>query len=128
MNKRWMTAASTFGAATMVFGAAALAQTPSPGTTTTPVASVTAGGTGTAVSGTGTPSVVGSATAQGTSVALPTVSVSGGIYVAGGGPFAFANPAFERVWTRTDRPVKEGRVARTYFWGPGPNTPGLLEQ
>jgi hypothetical protein len=50
------------------------------------------------------------------------------IYVAGGqGDFDFAHPAFERVWTRTDRPVMEGRVSRTWFWGPGPNTPGLLE-
>jgi len=32
-----------------------------------------------------------------------------------------------RVWTRTDRPVAEGKVSRSWFWGPGPNTPGLLE-
>jgi hypothetical protein len=32
------------------------------------------------------------------------------------------------VWDRTDSVVSEGRIARTWFWGPGPNTPGLLEQ
>jgi hypothetical protein len=50
------------------------------------------------------------------------------IYVAGGaGNFPFAHTAFQRVWTRTDRPVAEKRIDRTWFWGPGPNTPGLLE-
>src|SRR5207249_6881474 len=32
------------------------------------------------------------------------------------------------VWDRTDSLVASGRVSRTWFWGPGPNTPGLLEQ
>src|SRR5687768_10994100 len=127
MTKRWMTAATTFGAATMVFGAAALAQTPSPGTTTTPTASVTAVGTGTAVR-TGTAVTTGTAQVTGTVQVVATIPVPSSVYVAGGGPFPFANPAFERVWNRTDRPVKDGRVARTFFWGPGPNTPGLLEQ
>ena len=128
MNKRWMTAASTFGAATMVFGAAALAQTPSPGATTTPAASVTANASASVPVVTGTAQITGTVQVTGTVPVVGTVQVPSGIYVAGGGPFAFANPAFERVWTRTDRPVKEGRVSRTYFWGPGPNTPGLLEQ
>src|SRR5690349_16683189 len=40
---------------------------------------------------------------------------------------AFANPAFQRVWQRTDLPVANHTVNRTWFWGPGPNTPGLIE-
>jgi hypothetical protein len=32
----------------------------------------------------------------------------------------FAVPAFLRVWERTDRPVAEGRVSRTWLWGPSP--------
>jgi len=128
MNKRWMTAASTFGAATMVFGAAALAQTPSPGTTTTPSASVTAGGTGTAVR-TGTAQTTGTAQVTGTVGVIATIPVPSSVYVAGGtGQFPFAHPAFDRTFRRTDQLVNEGKVKRTYFWGPGPNTPGLLEQ
>lgn len=33
---------------------------------------------------------------------------------------AFASPAFRNVWTRTDAPVAEGKVARTWVWGPVP--------
>src|SRR6478609_9916571 len=40
----------------------------------------------------------------------------------------FADPAFQRVWNRTDSLVASGQVSRTWFWGPGANTPGLLEQ
>src|SRR5215204_976728 len=28
------------------------------------------------------------------------------------------NPAFQRVWERADRPVAEGRAARSWTWGP----------
>jgi hypothetical protein len=38
-----------------------------------------------------------------------------------------ANDPFLRTWSRTDRPVAEGRVVRTWMWGPEPFTPGLLE-
>lgn len=31
---------------------------------------------------------------------------------------AFSDPAFEQVWARTDKPVEEGRVARSWTWGP----------
>ncbi len=33
---------------------------------------------------------------------------------------SFADPAFEAVWQRTDELVKQGSVARTWLWGPGP--------
>src|SRR6478672_5008624 len=39
----------------------------------------------------------------------------------------FANPAFRTVWARTDLPVANHTVVRTWFWGPAPNTPGLIE-
>ncbi len=41
------------------------------------------------------------------------------------GTFAFAHPAFERVWERTDSVVADGTVARTWFWGPVPGEPRL---
>jgi len=129
MNRRWISSiayVTGLAAATVAFGAAALAQTPAP--TPSPTAGATT--TGTAVV-TGTVTVTTTQTVTGTQVTtpIPTIPVSENIYVAGGqGGFPFAHPAFQRVWTRTDRPVLEGKVSRTWFWGPGPNTPGLLEQ
>jgi hypothetical protein len=38
-----------------------------------------------------------------------------------------AHDAFRRTWERTDRPVAEGRVARTWMWGPEPFTEGVFE-
>lgn len=32
----------------------------------------------------------------------------------------FADPAFKAVWQRTDQPVVEGKVSRTWVWGPTP--------
>lgn len=132
MKQRWFTGGATFGAAALIFGAAALAQTPTPGPgTATAVATGTStvsitGTVGTAVAtGTATGVVTGTVT---TPVVVPTTVISSNIYVAGGGPFAYAHPAFQRIWDRTDHPVQQGQVSRTYFWGPGPNTPGLFEQ
>jgi hypothetical protein len=60
---------------------------------------------------------------------VPTIVVPTSVYQPGGtGNFPFAHPAFERVWDRTDHPVKLGQLSRTWFWGPGPNSRGLLEQ
>lgn len=167
MNKRFVTAATTFGAAALVFSAAALAQsTPTPAPSVTPGATtspsitgtITAGTTGTTTvvttgtltpgsTGTGTVTVVGTGTAVGTGTvsgtgtavasgtpsvvgtAIPTIPVPASVYVPGGvGNFPFASAAFERVFNRTDLLVRSGQVKRTYFWGPGPNTPGLIEQ
>ncbi|HST03610.1 MAG TPA: hypothetical protein VLQ48_02625 [Chloroflexia bacterium] len=33
---------------------------------------------------------------------------------------SFADPAFQAVWQRTDAPVAEGTVSRTWVWGPTP--------
>ncbi len=35
---------------------------------------------------------------------------------------AFAHPAFQRVWTRTDLLVQQGQVDRSWYWGPQPRT------
>jgi hypothetical protein len=35
-------------------------------------------------------------------------------------PAGFADPAFKRVWERTDLPVDMGKAARTWVWGPVP--------
>jgi hypothetical protein len=32
----------------------------------------------------------------------------------------FADPAFRQVWQRTDLPVQQGKVARSWVWGPAP--------
>jgi hypothetical protein len=42
-------------------------------------------------------------------------------------PPSFADPAFETVWLRTDRPVAAGRVARSWMWGDRPLTPATFE-
>src|SRR3989442_10233827 len=49
------------------------------------------------------------------------------VYVPGGGDFRFAHPAFQRLWNRLDLPFRERKVDRTWFWGPAPNSIGLLE-
>jgi hypothetical protein len=36
--------------------------------------------------------------------------------------------AFWRTWARADRPVAEGRAARTWMWGPAPVTHVLVEE
>ncbi len=36
--------------------------------------------------------------------------------------------AFWRTWARVDRPVAEGRAARTWMWGPAPITNVLVEE
>ncbi len=40
---------------------------------------------------------------------------------------SFANPAFSKLWNRTDNQVANGSVSRTFLWGPQPNTAGLQE-
>ena len=34
-----------------------------------------------------------------------------------------ATDSFDRVWARTDQPVADGAVARTWIWGPAPIAP-----
>src|SRR6476661_2694134 len=41
--------------------------------------------------------------------------------------FGFAHPAFQRVWERTDLPVAAHQANRSWYWGPAPNSPGLIE-
>jgi len=143
MKQPWFTGAAAFGSAALIFGAAALAQPTSSGAAVaaqaTGTASAVATGTttsvvtGTVVS-TGTVGITATATGEvtgtvsATAIPVPTSVIASNLYVAGGGPFAYANPAFQSTWDRTDHPVQQGQVSRTFFWGPGPNTPGLFEQ
>jgi hypothetical protein len=39
----------------------------------------------------------------------------------------FAVPPFQRTWERTDKLVASGQVQRSWYWGPVPNTGGILE-
>ncbi len=40
---------------------------------------------------------------------------------------SFADSAFESVWQRTDKPIADGRAARSWMWGPQPLTEALYE-
>jgi len=40
---------------------------------------------------------------------------------------SFADPAFARVWTRTDSLVASHAASRSWLWGPAPNSGGLTE-
>ena len=40
----------------------------------------------------------------------------------------FADPAFQRVWERTDLAVAAHKVNRTWYWGPGPNSEAKQEK
>lgn len=42
-------------------------------------------------------------------------------------PGEIGDEAFERTWKRTDKPVLDGNVARTWMWGPQPYTCALME-
>lgn len=39
-----------------------------------------------------------------------------------------ATDAFQRTWARTDQPVAQSQVSRTWMWGPDGNTAGMWEQ
>ena len=43
------------------------------------------------------------------------------------GDATFGDPAFEAVWSRTDRLVADGTVARTWIWGPEPFVQAQME-
>ena len=40
---------------------------------------------------------------------------------------SFADSAFQSVWQRTDKPIADGRVARSWVWGPNPFTEATYE-
>ena len=40
---------------------------------------------------------------------------------------AFADPAFQQLWQRTDSLVASGTVKRSFYWGPQPNSGPLME-
>ncbi len=54
-----------------------------------------------------------------------------GLIVAAVGSTGAVSPAnqyFERTWERTDRPVADGAVSRTWLWGPAANHAALSEE
>ncbi|RIK43484.1 MAG: hypothetical protein DCC58_09575, partial [Chloroflexi bacterium] len=42
-------------------------------------------------------------------------------------PGDIGHDAFERTWQRTDKPVLDGQIARTWMWGPTPHTCAFYE-
>jgi hypothetical protein len=40
---------------------------------------------------------------------------------------SFADSAFQSVWQRTDKPIADGRVTRSWVWGPAPFTEAVTE-
>ena len=55
--------------------------------------------------------------------ALIATALSGQVQAAQPG-----TPAFQRTWDRTDKPVAESVVARTWMWGPEASAPVMEEQ
>lgn len=51
---------------------------------------------------------------------LFTLVLSFSLHAARAGAAPFADPAFSRVWERTDAPVLSGLVRRSWYWGPEP--------
>jgi hypothetical protein len=39
----------------------------------------------------------------------------------------FAHPAIEKTWARTDKPVLDGDISRTWMWGPAPFSCSMTE-
>ncbi len=98
-------------------------------TTSTSTATSTATGTSTATAtGTMTATATGTATATatgtGTATTTPTTPGYDDAVLAPPGD----NSTFERTWARTDKPVADGIVSRTWMWGPSPNSAVLLEE
>ncbi len=46
---------------------------------------------------------------------------------ASSGPDNIANTDFTKVWNRTDLPVKDGTISRSWLWGPAPFTGAATE-
>src|SRR5690242_5390655 len=57
------------------------------------------------------------------STVLLTLALLAAGFAGPAGPAAAAaqiDPAFQRVWERSDKPVTEARAARSWTWGPTP--------
>jgi nitrous oxidase accessory protein NosD len=59
--------------------------------------------------------------------ALVAITVAPLIAQGQSGQYELSHPDFVDVWDRTDLPVQQGQVNRTWMWGPGANTPLLQE-
>ena len=45
--------------------------------------------------------------------------ITNSLALAGAQAYDPGSPAFARTWERTDKPVADGLVSRTWVWGPG---------
>ena len=66
-------------------------------------------------------------TLGGITLALILAMVGAVVLPAAASAEAPANEAFERTWERTDRPISDLIVNRTWIWGPEAFTTGILE-
>jgi len=60
-------------------------------------------------------------------ITLATILVLLGFVRNDAGAVAPDGEPFERTWARTDKPVADQQVDRTWMWGPEANTPGEFE-
>src|SRR5947209_14940493 len=54
----------------------------------------------------------------GTLAAVALAIVASGAGGASAQTGSFADPAFQKIWERTDLPVAQGKVSRSWVWGP----------
>ena len=61
-------------------------------------------------------------------IMVPAVGLGSAAIPAGvSAQASFANPAFQRTWERTDKPVASGQTKRSWYWGPVPIS-GAIEE
>lgn len=96
--------------------------TPTPTVTPTGTRSTPTTGTGATPTRTLTPTPTQCVDADPSYPTCPTLNTINGL--KGQPPFVngpatdFIDPAFERVWSRTDQPIANGSANRTWMWGP----------
>src|SRR5215211_7285072 len=61
-------------------------------------------------------------------LALSSVSAVLAVHDDPGQHHEFANDDFERTWSRTDKPVADHAVSRTWMWGEEPYSPQMWEE
>ena len=58
---------------------------------------------------------------------IAVILVIGAVPGLSAGAHSFGEPHFERTWARTDLPVSQDRVDRTWMWGPEGHTEAFME-
>lgn len=73
-------------------------------------------------------SAMGTVVAASLGLVAVAQTVGTDVYSPGGrAKYAYADPAFNRLWNRTDAVYADRKASRSWLWGPGPNSIGLLE-